>query len=63
MSYDVIPTHQFEKELKRLVKKFPSLEKEFSEFIITISQRPHGYFNIPVYLIIAFACFAKFISK
>lgn len=41
MSYDVIPTHRFEKELKRLVKKFPSLKKEFSEFIITISQRPH----------------------
>ncbi len=25
MSYSIIPTHRFEKELKRLTKKFPSL--------------------------------------
>ena len=26
MSYSIIPTHRFEKELKRLVKKFSSLK-------------------------------------
>jgi mRNA-degrading endonuclease RelE of RelBE toxin-antitoxin system len=40
MSYSVIPTHRFEKELKRLVKKFPSLKKEFASLIITIAKDP-----------------------
>ena len=33
MSYSIIPTHRFEKELKRLAKKFPSLKNEFAELI------------------------------
>jgi len=40
MSYKIIPTHRFEKELKRLVKKFPSLTKEFAEFIEIIIKKP-----------------------
>lgn len=40
MSYNIIPTHKFGKELKRLVKKFPSLKSEFSELIEIISQNP-----------------------
>ena len=40
MSYNIIPTHRFEKELKRLVKKFPSLKKEFAELINEISENP-----------------------
>jgi len=40
MSYSVIPTHRFEKELKRLVKKYPSLKKEFAELIQNILLNP-----------------------
>ncbi|MFN5071204.1 MAG: type II toxin-antitoxin system RelE/ParE family toxin [Cyclobacteriaceae bacterium] len=40
MSYSVIPTHRFEKELKRLVKKFPSLKKEFAGLIDAIVKDP-----------------------
>jgi hypothetical protein len=29
----IIPTRRFEKELKRLVKKFPSLKKEYAQLI------------------------------
>ncbi len=40
MSYNIIPTHRFEKELKRLVKKFPSLKSEFTRLIADISEKP-----------------------
>jgi len=40
MSYNIIPTHRFEKELKRLVKKFPSLKREFAALIGNILQNP-----------------------
>ena len=40
MSYSIIPTHRFEKELKRLAKKFPSLKNEFAQFIEDISENP-----------------------
>lgn len=40
MSYSILPTHQFEKELKRLVKKFPSLKIEFKELIQEIIENP-----------------------
>ncbi len=40
MSYRIIPTHRFEKELKRLAKKFPSLKNEFAKFIAGISENP-----------------------
>lgn len=40
MSYNIIPTHRFEKELKRLVKKFPSFKKEFAELIKDIIENP-----------------------
>jgi mRNA-degrading endonuclease RelE of RelBE toxin-antitoxin system len=38
MSYSIIPTHRFEKELKRLAKKFPSLKNEFAELIAEITE-------------------------
>lgn len=38
MSFSIIPTPRFEKELKRLVKKFPSLKNEFAELITEIIQ-------------------------
>lgn len=40
MSYSIIPTHRFEKELKRLAKKFPSLKNEFAELIAEIIKDP-----------------------
>jgi len=40
MSYSIIPTHCFEKEIKRLAKKFPSLKNEFAELISDISENP-----------------------
>ncbi|MBP6184617.1 MAG: addiction module toxin RelE [Saprospiraceae bacterium] len=40
MSYNVIPTYRFEKELKRLAKKFPSLKNEFADLIAKIANHP-----------------------
>ena len=40
MSYSILPTHKFEKELKRLVKKFPSLKVEYKELIEEIDKNP-----------------------
>ncbi|NHE58116.1 type II toxin-antitoxin system RelE family toxin [Cyclobacterium plantarum] len=55
MSYNIIPTHRFEKELKRLAKKFPSLKSEFAGMIADISQNPergtfigNGCYKIPL---------------
>jgi mRNA-degrading endonuclease RelE of RelBE toxin-antitoxin system len=42
MSYNILPTHQFTKELKRLVKKFPSLKKEYSVLISDIAENPES---------------------
>lgn len=42
MSYSIIPTHRFEKELKRLAKKFPSLKNEFAELIAEIIEDPES---------------------
>jgi mRNA-degrading endonuclease RelE of RelBE toxin-antitoxin system len=40
MSYSIIPTHKFAKEIKRLVKKFPSLKKEYAELITELKNNP-----------------------
>lgn len=40
MSYSIILTYRFEKELKRLAKKFPSLKNEFAELITEIIKNP-----------------------
>lgn len=40
MSYKILTTSRFEKELKKLAKKFPSLKNEFSELILSISNEP-----------------------
>jgi len=40
MSYSIISTHRFEKELKRLAKKFPSLKNEFAQLIADIIANP-----------------------
>ena len=40
MSYKILLTRTFEKEIKRLLKKFPSLKQEFSQLIFAITQNP-----------------------
>ncbi|MBK8721992.1 MAG: hypothetical protein IPL95_06845 [Saprospiraceae bacterium] len=40
MSYSIIPTLRFEKELKRLAKKFLSLKNEFAQLIQDILENP-----------------------
>jgi mRNA-degrading endonuclease RelE of RelBE toxin-antitoxin system len=40
MSFKILATRRFEKELKRLAKKFPSLKSEFSDLIATILSKP-----------------------
>jgi mRNA-degrading endonuclease RelE of RelBE toxin-antitoxin system len=40
VSYSILPTHKFEKELKRLAKKFPSLKNEFAKLISEIIANP-----------------------
>lgn len=40
MSYSLYLTHSFEKEIKRLTKKFPSLKNDFAQLINTLSSHP-----------------------
>jgi mRNA-degrading endonuclease RelE of RelBE toxin-antitoxin system len=40
MSYNIIPTRRFERELKRLANKYPSLKTDFTELIVIIAQNP-----------------------
>jgi len=40
MSYSIEITALFEKQLKRLSKKFPSLKKEYADLIISLKQNP-----------------------
>lgn len=42
MSYSIIATHRFEKELKRLARKFPSLKNEFAQLIADITTDPEA---------------------
>jgi mRNA-degrading endonuclease RelE of RelBE toxin-antitoxin system len=40
MNYNVVTTFRFEKEIKRLVKKYPSLKAEFTNLIHQINRFP-----------------------
>jgi len=40
MSYKVVTLPPFDKQLKKLVKKYPSLKTEFSELIESLEERP-----------------------
>lgn len=46
MSYKIIITRKFEKELKRLVKKFPSLKIEFASLISMLIRNPEEGISI-----------------
>ena len=40
MNYSIIVTRRFEKELKRLHKKFSSLKEDFAQLIVEITNNP-----------------------
>lgn len=40
MSFNIIPTPPFEKELKQLAKKYPSLKKDISNLAAKLLQEP-----------------------
>ena len=40
MNYSIIPLLTFNKQLKRLIKKYPYFKIDFSEFIKTLYQQP-----------------------
>ncbi len=40
MSYKIVPTDNFSKELKRLTKKYPSLKQEIEEFSNELLDNP-----------------------
>lgn len=40
MSYNILPTSKFSKEIKRLIKKYPSLKSEFANLISLLSENP-----------------------
>jgi mRNA-degrading endonuclease RelE of RelBE toxin-antitoxin system len=42
MNFNIFPTLKFEKELKRLVKKFPSLKNEYRQLLDDILQNPEA---------------------
>jgi len=46
MSYNIEITALFEKQLKRLVKKFPSLKKEFAQLIKLLQENPRSGISI-----------------
>lgn len=40
MNYKIVPTPPFEKELKHLAKKYPSLKEDFAELVEELAQNP-----------------------
>ncbi|WP_017851567.1 type II toxin-antitoxin system RelE/ParE family toxin [Leptospira interrogans serovar Szwajizak] len=40
MNFNILRSLQFEKELKRLVKKYPSLKKEYKDLISSLEKNP-----------------------
>ncbi len=46
MSYSVEITKQFEKQLKRLAKKYPSLKMEFAELVASLKENPEQGKNL-----------------
>ncbi|HCN83618.1 MAG TPA: hypothetical protein DIT07_08360 [Sphingobacteriaceae bacterium] len=40
MSYDILTIDSFDKQLKRLVRKYPSLKFEFTELVVALKTDP-----------------------
>lgn len=41
MNYSVLAIPPFDRQLKRLVKKYPSLKKEYAELIASLGRQPN----------------------
>lgn len=46
MSYNVLAIPPFDKQLKRLVKKYPSLKNEFAELLKSLEEEPEQGTNL-----------------
>lgn len=46
MSYNVLTIPPFDKQLKRLAKKYPSLKNEFAELLESLEQKPEQGTNL-----------------
>ncbi len=46
MSYNILPLPPFEKQIKRLVKKYPSLKSEYLSLIESLEKNPNQGSNI-----------------
>ena len=46
MSYNVLTIPPFDKQLKRLAKKYPSLKKDFAELLESLEQEPEQGTNL-----------------
>ena len=46
MSYNVLPIPPFDRQLKRLSKKYPSLKEEYFELIESLEQNPEQGTNL-----------------
>jgi mRNA-degrading endonuclease RelE of RelBE toxin-antitoxin system len=46
MSYNILPLPPFEKQIKRLVKKYPSLKTEYLNLIESLEKNPNQGSNI-----------------
>jgi hypothetical protein len=46
MSYNVLTIPPFDKQLKRLAKKYPSLKNEFAELLESLEQEPEQGTNL-----------------
>ena len=46
MSYNILTIPPFDKQLKRLAKKYPSLKNEFAELLESLEQEPEQGTNL-----------------
>ena len=46
MSYNVLSIPPFDKQLKRLAKKYPSIKKEFAKLLETLEEQPQQGTNL-----------------
>ena len=46
MSYNVLTIPPFDKQLKRLAKKYPSLKNEFAELLESLEEKPEQGTNL-----------------
>ncbi len=40
MSYNILTIPPFDKQIKRLAKKYPSIKEEFAKLLVSLEQKP-----------------------